>query len=342
MLCIEGSQGEGGGQVLRSALALSMCTQMPFRITNIRANRKKPGLMRQHLTAVRAAAEVCGAKVGGDDVGSMELTFEPGEVRAGSYEFAIGTAGSATLVLQTLLPALMLAREPSDLVLEGGTHNPFAPPFDFLAKAFGPVVRRMGVGLDLELERWGFYPAGGGRMRVHITPPSQLTGIDLLERGEIMRRSARAVVANLPDQVAKRELKIVRKRMGWDDDCLHIERVENSPGPGNVLMIELESEHIAKVFTAFGMHGVPAESVADRAVDELRRYLAADVPVGDHLADQLLVPLTLAAMQDNRSRFRTLPLSRHATTQVDLIRQFVEPPITIDHPADREIVVTVG
>jgi len=195
MIVIDGAQGEGGGQILRSALALSLVTGKPFRIRNIRARRKKPGLMRQHLTAVNAAVEVGAARVAGNAIGSTELTFEPAALCSGSYRFAVGTAGSCTLVLQTVLPALILADGPSELLLEGGTHNPAAPPFDFLAGAFLPLLSRMGPRVAAALERPGFYPAGGGRMRVRVTPAKRLLPLHLTERGAIVARALLARIA---------------------------------------------------------------------------------------------------------------------------------------------------
>ena len=155
---------------MRTALALSMVTGRSFRIENIRAGRKKPGLMRQHLTSVNAAAEVCRAEVKGNELGSTELEFFPGTVRPGNYHFSVGTAGSTTLVLQTVLPPLMIAQAPSTLTLEGGTHNPFAPPYDFLERVFAPVIERMGPKIDLNIEGYGFYPAGGGKIKIQINP----------------------------------------------------------------------------------------------------------------------------------------------------------------------------
>jgi RNA 3'-terminal phosphate cyclase (ATP) len=184
---IDGSAGEGGGQILRSALALALATGRPFEITNIRAGRKKPGLLRQHLTAVTAAAAVSGTQAPGARLGAGELRFTPGAIAPGEYRFAVGTAGSTTLVLQTVLPPLLVARGPSTLILEGGTHNPYAPPFDFLAKAFLPLVARMGPRVEAVLERPGFYPAGGGCIRVRVEPAPRLERLDLLERGEIHR-----------------------------------------------------------------------------------------------------------------------------------------------------------
>ena len=169
MIEIDGSQGEGGGQILRTALALALVTGKPFRITNIRAGRKKPGLLRQHLTAIQAAMAVGGAAAEGATIGSRDLVFHPGAITPGTYRFAVGTAGSTTLVLQTILPALLCAGGESMLTLEGGTHNPFAPPFDFLQTTFLPQVNRLGPKVEAVLERPGFYPAGGGRFRVSPT-----------------------------------------------------------------------------------------------------------------------------------------------------------------------------
>src|SRR5580704_3876555 len=198
---IDGSIGEGGGQILRTALGLSMVTGQPFRIEKIRAGRDKPGLLRQHLTAVNAAAAICGASVEGAAISSRELSFSPGKVKPGEYTFSIGSAGSTTLVLQTVLPALLTANGPSSLTLEGGTHNPHAPPIDFLEKAFLPLINRMGPAVNVTLERAGFYPAGGGRVAVKIRPAAKLSPLEIPERGEIKRRAAKAVVAALPGEI---------------------------------------------------------------------------------------------------------------------------------------------
>ena len=321
--------GEGGGQVLRTSLGLSLVTGQPFRIENIRAGRPKPGLMRQHLTAVRAAAQVSGAAVSGDAVGSRELAFAPGPVRPGAYEFAVGTAGSATLVFQTLLPALMIADAPSQLMLQGGTHNPGSPPFDFLAKAFLPLLGRMGPRLTAELIRPGFYPAGGGELRVSITPSPSLRPLELTQRGEILARRARAIVARLPDHIAQRELAVVEQKLGWTSEALAAERMDSSLGPGNILLLEIESRHVTEVFCAFGEIHTRAEAVAAKAVEEAQDYLSAGVPVGAHMADQLLVPLALSAFQGGGGRFVTLRPTRHTRTNIDVIQKFMNVKITI-------------
>lgn len=318
MIVIDGSQGEGGGQMVRTSLALALVTGRAFRIEKVRARRQKPGLMRQHLTAVEAARAVGRAHVEGAAVGSSAFSFTPGTVAPGDYAFSVGTAGSATLVLQTLLPALLCALSPSRLTLEGGTHNPLAPPFDFLQRTFLPVVATMGPKVVATLERPGFYPAGGGRFSVEIAPAARLAPLALLERGEIRSRRARALVAHLPASIGHRELKVVREKLNWD--ATEVEEVPGSRGPGNVLLLEIESEHLTEVVTGFGERGVAAEQVADKAVQEARRYLAAKAPVGEHLADQLMIPLAMAG----RGSFRTLALSQHARTQIEVIGRFLD------------------
>ena len=318
MINVDGSMGEGGGQVLRTSLALSMITGQPFRIERIRAGRDKPGLLRQHLTAVRAAREVCGAEVVGDAIGSCELTFTPGKVAGGHYEFAVGTAGSATLVLQTVLPALVVAEERSTLLLEGGTHNPWAPPFDFLQRTFLPLVERMGPKVTADLDRHGFYPAGGGRFRVTIDPVAKLEPLELLERGEIRQKRAAAIVSQLPMDIALRELKVVGKKLAVPVDPPEMVIVKDPRGPGNVVMVEIENENVTELFTGFGQHGVRAEAVAEKVCREVRRYLAAGVPVGEHLADQLLVLMATAG-----GRFRTVAPSSHTATNIEVVKAFL-------------------
>jgi RNA 3'-terminal phosphate cyclase (ATP) len=319
MIQIDGSIGEGGGQILRSALGLSMVTGQAFRIDKICAGREKPGLLRQHLTAVNAAVSICGAAVDGNAISSQSLSFKPGRAKPGEYTFSIGSAGSTTLVLQAVLPALLVADGPSTLTLEGGTHNPHAPPIDFLEKAFLPLINRMGPGVTVQLERAGFYPAGGGRLIVHIQPAAKLQPLHLPARGEIKRRLAKAVVAALPGDIAKRELKQVEKMLGWPADQLQIRQLPAEWGPGNLLSLEIESEHVTEVFTGFGMKGTTAEAVADHAAQEARRYLDADVPVGEHLADQLLLPMAMAG----EGSFVTHHPTLHTKTNVQVIRQFL-------------------
>jgi len=314
---IDGSLGEGGGQIVRTALGLSLVTGVPVRVRNVRARRERPGLRRQHLTAVQAAARIGDARVEGARLKSTELVFEPGVPAGGTYAFDVGTAGSATLVLQTILPGLLRAREPSRVTVRGGTHNPLAPPFEFLAEAFVPLLARMGAQLEVELPRHGFYPAGGGEVRLAVTPGA-LRPLDLLERGRIVRREARAIVANLPESIAERELATVRKLLGWSKRECRAETVD-ADGPGNALTLVAGSEHVTEVVSGFGEIGVPAETVARRAAREMQRHLKAGVPVGEHLADQLLIPLALAG----GGRFRTRPLTPHFTTNAEVVQRFL-------------------
>jgi RNA 3'-terminal phosphate cyclase (ATP) len=317
---IDGSLGEGGGQVLRTALALSLLTRTPFRIVNIRAKRKKPGLLRQHLTAVQAAARIGDAAVDGASLAASALTFVPQSLRGGHYSFAIGSAGSTTLVLQTILVPLALAPEPSTIELEGGTHNPAAPPFDFIEQSYVPLLRRMGVEMSVELLQPGFYPAGGGRLRVKIQPAPRLSRLDLEERGEIVSRRARAVVANLQYSIAQREARTVAEILGWPEDQAEAHTITGSLGPGNAVSVFVTAEHVTSVFTTFGARGISAEKVAHDCALQAKRYINSGAAVDEHLADQLLLPLAAG----EGGAFTTTPLSLHATTNIDVIRRFID------------------
>lgn len=324
MLSIDGSFGEGGGQIIRTSLALSLVTGKAFRAFNVRAGRERPGLQRQHLTAVTAAAAIGGARVEGAHVGSKEFTFAPGEVRPGDYKFSIGTAGSTMLVLQAVLPPLMTASAPSLLLFEGGTHNPHAPPFEFIQKTFLPLVGRMGPSVSVELRRYGFYPPGGGRFNVYVEPARELKRLDLVERGAILSKRARALVVNLPAHIGERELAVVSERLGWMPDQLDLETSDNALSPGNVLTISVESENLTEVFTGVGERGVPAERIASRVVREARSYTDAGAPVGEHLADQLLIPMALA----RGGSFVTVKPTLHTTTNIEVIKKFLPVEIT--------------
>lgn len=319
LIQLDGAQGEGGGQVLRTALALSMVTGQPFRIENIRAGRPKPGLMRQHLTAVRAACAVCGGEADGASTGSSVLTFRPGPIRPGDYEFAVGTAGSTTLVLQTVLPALMTTAGPSTILLTGGTHNTHAPTVDFLTTTFLPALARFGPKVDATLERHGFYPAGGGRVRFRVDPAPALQPVELTERGDAATPSATAVIAGLDPQIALRELEILRDRLGWDESQTRVHQLPDTHGPGNVLTASLPFASVTEHITGFGEKGVSAERIARQVADSVRRHLRTDAPVGEHLADQLMIPMALAGS----GCFRTGRPSGHTTTNAETIGRFL-------------------
>ena len=338
MIIIDGSQGEGGGQILRTSLALSLVTGQSFRMERIRAKRQKPGLLKQHLTAVEAAKKVGCAEVGGAALSSQTLEFRPGPVTPGHYRFAVGTAGSATLVLQTVLPALLTASCHSTLTLEGGTHNPMAPPFDFLAGSFIPLIHRMGPSVQLDLRRHGFFPAGGGRFHARIEPSGKLSRLDLLERGSIRGRQARILVSKLPEDVAERELAVVHDELKWRADECAIEAVQYPVGPGNVVVLAIEAEHVTAIFTGFGERGRPAEQVAKAAVEAAKTWAEANVPVDEHLADQLLIPMVLAG----GGSFRTSRPSLHTITNAEVIQRFLPGPILIKQETELVWRVSVG
>ncbi len=316
---IDGSQGEGGGQILRSSLAMSLATGRPFEIEKIRALRKRPGLLRQHLTAVEAAKQIGRAEVEGAAIGSSTLRFRPTAVAGGSYEFAIGTAGSTTLVIQAILPALLGADRPTTVRVEGGTHNPFAPPFDFLDRCYLPLLRKMGAEVELKLERAGFYPAGGGAVTLEVNPIPALRPLDLLERGEERARRAVVWLSALPDSIGEREAEKLAHGLRMELRDIDLRRVVDPIGPGNVVLVEIESEQVTELFTGFGQIGVPAERVAKAAIRETRQYLTTSAPVGPYLADQLLLPLALAG----GGSFRTMAPTKHTHTQVAVIEQFL-------------------
>jgi RNA 3'-terminal phosphate cyclase (ATP) len=223
------------------------------------------------------------------------------------------------LVLQTVLAALMVESEPSSLELVGGTHNFGAPPFEYLANVFLPVVRRMGVRVEVTLERHGFVPRGGGRVRVEVTPPARLEPVQLRERGRIVGRRVRALVAGLPAEIARREVETACGVLKWEKDVAEAVELPAEWGPGNVLLIEVESEQVTEVFTGFGQRGVRAEALARRAAEEAKAYIDADVPVGEHLADQLMLPMALAGS----GAYVTGPLSQHSLTNADTIGKFL-------------------
>lgn len=317
MITIDGSEGEGGGQVVRNACALSLVTGTPVRIFNVRGQRKKPGLMRQHVTAIEAACRIGGAECEGLAVGSSDVTFRPGSVTPGDYHFAVGTAGSTALVLQTVLMPLVLADKPSRLVLEGGTHNMLAPPFEFLARTFLPILNRMGPRVEARLIRHGFFPRGGGRIEVEITP-APLMPIECVERGALMEHSACALFAGLPFDIADREIKVVRESLGWSEREAYVRELPADLGPGNVLLLEAVYEHVTEVFSGFGQLGVTAERVAKTTVGRMRGYLASDAFAGPYLADQLLLPFALAG----GGSFTTVKPSQHSLTAAVIIERF--------------------
>lgn len=321
MIEIDGSRGEGGGQILRSALTLSLLTGKPFRIYNIRSRRARPGLRPQHLKAVQAAAEVGQARIKGAEMGASTLQFEPGRVCPGNYHFDIGTAGATSLVLQTVYLPLALADAPSWVTIRGGTHVPQSPCFHYLDRHWRRFLDTTDLSLSLTLKRAGFYPPGGGIVRAHIRPTSGVRPLHLLQRGRLRQICGLSAVANLPDSVAERQRDRALTRLaGWAGPCtIEIERL-SALSKGTMLLLLAEFEHSQACFFALGARGKRAEQVADEAVDELLEFLATDGAVDTYLSDQLLLPL---ALSQGVSELRTACVSTHLLTNADVIRDFL-------------------
>ena len=263
MIEIDGARGEGGGQVLRTSLTLAAVLGQPLRVTRIRANRSRPGLMRQHLTAVQAMATVCDGEVGGAALGSDTIEFRPGKLEAGNHHFAVGTAGSANLVLQTVIPALLTVAGESRITVEGGTHNFGAPAFEFLSESYAALLAMAGHDVSIELEAYGFYPAGGGRITATLRPAPRPAAVTLLERGEALEHELEAIISNLSGGIARRELAVAAGLLELPESACHV-RTRPSRGPGNVLLGRLRYQHVSSVFAQFGRPNLSAESVANR------------------------------------------------------------------------------
>lgn len=341
MLEIDGAQGEGGGQVLRTALALSLLTGRGFRLHSVRAGRQKPGLMRQHLACVQAAQAIGQATVTGDFLHSTELTFQPQAVQAGDYHFAIGSAGSTMLVLQTILPVLLLADRPSTVVIEGGTHNPMAPTADFVQQGFLPLLQRLGAAVELQVAQAGFAPVGGGRVRVQIQPWHRMQSLDLLARGPVQQVSLQTAVLNLEAQIAEREREVLQAQL--QDWPLGLAPVGQWLGvaQGNALSVRVQLAAHTEVFTALGERGRPAEQVARRLAGQVQRYLHQGAALDEYSTDQALLPLALVAWKTGQtSRFSSRFLSQHTHTQAEGIERFL--PVSIGfETVERMAVVTV-
>jgi len=338
---IDGSAGEGGGQVLRSSLTLSLLTGKPFRLYNIRARRSKPGLQPQHLTSVRAAATVGQAQVRGASLGSSDITFEPGCVTGGTYRFDIGTAGATGLVLQTLcLPlALRSANTPSQLTLIGGTHVLASPCFHFLDVTWRGYLTLLGIQISLRMLRPGFYPRGGGHVEVHIQPCKRLSNLRLRERGPTTVTGFSAV-AGLPADIAKRQARRARLRLAQKGIAANIKQESWEGGPGTVLAVVLNASPVPTLFFGLGARGKPAERVADEAVDQVLAYIdAATGAVDAHSADQLVLPLAFA---DGPSEFTVTGITQHLITNIAVIRLFVDRDIECEGFEDRPGVVRIG
>jgi RNA 3'-terminal phosphate cyclase (ATP) len=332
MIEIDGSIGEGGGQVLRTALSLSCLLSQPFRITGIRRNRKRPGLMPQHLVAVRAAAQISEAEVHGDSLRSMTLTFHPRRVRGGTFFFDIGTAGSTMLVLQTLIPPLALGDSKSAVILKGGTHVPFSPSFDYVRSVFLPLLARLRIEVRVEIESYGFYPRGGGNVRAEVMTTRESGTLILIERGEILRLSGASAVANLPMSIAERQRDaLVGRVRSAATDLVPAPGVAvasvRSPGQGTFAFLRAEAEHSIAGFTALGARGKRAEQVGEEAADAFIRYASTGAALDEHLADQIVLYL---AMGGGRSDFTTSVVTQHLLTNLQVIGLFKDFPHAVE------------
>jgi len=321
MIEIDGAQGEGGGQILRSALTLSLMTDRDIRVLNIRARRSKPGLRPQHLASVNAAVSVGQAQVEGAYLGSQKIEFQPSSIHPGSYRFEIPTAGSTSLVLQTVFLPLSAADSPSAIEIMGGTHVPWSPCFHYLEANWLRAMRSQGFRADLGLELAGFYPQGGGQIRALIQPwKKRVAPLTCLLRGGLQRIRGLSMVSNLQESIAQRQQKRAVKRLA-DLGCpVEIEvQTLPSPGKGSLLLLHAEFEAGQACYFGLGARGKPAERVADEAADALHAFLSGDGAVDEYLADQLLLPLAFA---DGDSEFRTSKITQHLLTNADIIRAF--------------------
>ena len=320
MIVIDGSFGEGGGQIVRSSLSLAAVLGVSVKIERIRAGRPRPGLGNQHLAAARAVAKVCGGELTGAKKGSLELTLTPGEVRAGHYSREIGSAGSTTLIFQTLLPVLLTAEGESVATIHGGTHNPLAPPFEFIADCYLPALGLLGIEASCGLVLHGFYPKGGGAIRGTVGPWESSGGpLDLTAEVDWGEPEATILIANLPDHVAEREQMELANRLKIEPVDVRIEALPGEVGPGNAVLVRYRGGSRTALITSFGEPHKRAETVAQEAAREAKNFSRSRAPVDPHLADQLIVLLALGP----GGSFTTSAVTEHARTQAEVIRRFL-------------------
>lgn len=320
MIEIDGSCGEAGGQILRSALGLSSLLKKPFKIHNLRKGRSKPGLRAQHLTAVNASTLISGARTRGASEGSTELEFEPSAVKCGDYFFDIGTAGSTTLVAQTLLPMLVLSEGPSTIALRGGTHNPMSPPFDFIKEVFLVFLGRLGLNVSAQISSYGFYPKGGGKITLGIRPSKETKPLILTERGSLISVKCISGVGGLPMGIAERQAdSAIKKLKGLPAEARSLE--VHTPGEGSFVFIRAEYENSMAGFTSLGRRGKRAETVGEEAASEFLAHHSSGMALDPRMADQIAIYLSVSG---GDSAFTTSRVTNHLTTNLWLISKFVD------------------
>ncbi len=344
MVEVDGGFREGGGQILRTALSLSCLLQKPFRISNIRRGRKKPGLMPQHLTCVLAAKLISNARVVGDAIGASALSFFPGGVSSGEYRFDIGTAGSTSLVLQTIIPALAFSNSgKSAITLTGGTHVPFSPSFHYLANVFVPALKATGIDIDLSISAYGFYPKGGGKISAVIHPAGEIEPLKTVERGNLLRLKGFSGVGNLPFSIAERQkealLRQIHSKLGEYSCAADIKSLAvPTPGQGTFVFLHSESENFIAGFTSLGARGKKAEVVGREAGDEFLEYYFAGAALDPHLADQIILYL---AMCGNESIFSTSRITEHLHTNLRVIGLFHDYSYTVEGEMNQPGIVRI-
>jgi RNA 3'-terminal phosphate cyclase (ATP) len=331
-IIIDGSHGEGGGQVLRTALSLAALLQRPLAIHNIRANRKKPGLRPQHLAGVRALGRITAAEIVGDHENSTSLHFTPQRLSGGKYRFDIGTAGSVTLLAATILPALLFTDRPSTVIITGGTHVPFCPIFHYLQEIFLPFLHRMGGEFEAVLDAWGWYPKGGGSCTIQVTPCRGLQALHIPRRGALRHCNLLLGLAGLPLHIIDREEDHVRRRLQKSGYALERRFVPvPSTGKGNVLFLKGSYAESLAGFSALGAKGKPAEQVAEELCRDWLHFDQGDGTVDSHLADQILL---YAALAQGHSFFITEKFSTHLLTNIEIIEQLLPVHFELDPEAN--------
>lgn len=331
-VCIDGSFGEGGGQILRTSLALSCVLGKPMEITNIRTARKKPGLQPQHRTAVLAAASIADAEVQGAELSSTTLLFRPNRSTGGTYHFDVaekkGSAGSTSLVLQTVLLPLCFADQTSTIIVNGGTHVPWSPSFHYLQSIVAPLLSRLGVRAEYSIASWGWYPLGGGQVSAHITPTRALQPLIAVDRGRLLRVFGISAVSNLPGHIAVRQRDRALAILGKQGIDASIEVLTApSAGKGSFLFLAAEFEGLSAGFGGLGAIGKRAEEVADEACSGLLSHLQAQGALDPHLADQVVPWL---AFCQGPSEFTTSRVTRHLLTNLWVVQQFMEIEVRVE------------